>query len=81
MIWDVELSQEASNYAIDSHPYNEHVLIAIEKLAFSQDGLPTEGTYQVVEHWCVWEIAEHTVVYEITPALFHLYIWLIRPDE
>jgi hypothetical protein len=43
MIWDIELSQEANNYAIDSHPYNEHVLMAIERLAFSQDGLPTEA--------------------------------------
>ena len=79
MIWDVEFSQEASNYAIDSLPYNENVLIAIEKLAFSQDGLPTEGVYQLLENWCIWEIAEHTVVYEKTPVLFHMYIWLIKP--
>jgi len=45
MIWNVEFSQEASNYAIDSHPHNENVLIAIEQLAFNPDGLPSEGTY------------------------------------
>lgn len=81
MTWDVEFSQEANNYAIDSQPYNENVLIAIEKLAFSEDGLPLEGAYQVLEHWCIWEIAEHTVVYERTPGLFHIYIWLIKPNE
>ena len=81
MIWDVEFSQEASNYAIDSHPYNEDVLIAIENLAFSQDGLPNEGIYQILEQWCIWEIAEHTVVYEKTPVLFHIYIWLIKLTE
>lgn len=79
MIWDVEFSQEANNYAIDSHPYNENVLIAIEKLAFTQDGLPTEGVYQILENWCIWEIADQTVVYEKTPVLFHIYIWLIKP--
>lgn len=79
MIWDVELSQEASNYAIDSHPYNEVVLMAIEQLAFAEDGFPTEGTYQRLEIWCVWEIADHSVVYERTPKSFHIYIWLIKP--
>lgn len=79
MLWDVELSQEVNNYVIDSHPYNEDVLIAIEKLAFSQNGLPAEDVYQVLEDWCIWEIADHTVVYERTPALFHIYIWLIKP--
>ena len=81
MIWDVEFSQEANNYAIDSHPYNENVLIVIEKLAFTQNGLPTEGAYQILENWCIWEIADHTVVYEKTPALFHIYIWLIKPTQ
>lgn len=79
MIWDVEFSQEASNYAIDSYPYNEEVLAAIEKLAFQGEGLPSERSYEVLDNWCIWEIAEHTVVYERTPTRFNLYIWLIKP--
>lgn len=80
-MWDVEFSQEASNYAIDSYPYNEPILIAIETLALSHDGLPTEGHYQLLGEWCIGEIAGHTVVYERTPALSHIYIWLIKPTE
>ena len=79
MIWDVEFSQEANNYAVDSYPYNEDVISAIEKLAFYQTGLPIEGVYQVLENWCIWEIANHTVVYEKTPIRLHIYIWLIKP--
>ena len=81
MIWDVDFSQEASNYAIDSHPYNENVLTAIEQLALNPDGLPHEGTYQLLEDWCIWEIATHTVVYQKDMILFHIYIWLIKPLE
>ena len=81
MIWDVEFSQEASNYAIDSHPYNETVLVAIEKLAFRPDGWPAEGTYQILENWCIWEIADHTAVYEKNDVTFHIYLWIIKPKE
>jgi hypothetical protein len=77
--WSVEFSQEASNYAVDSYPYNEEVLIAIEELTTSQDGWPREGVQQVLENWCIWEIAEHTVVYERDDTGFHIYIWLIKP--
>ena len=81
MIWDIEFSQEASNYAIDSHPYNENILIAIEFLAFNPSGLPNEGTYQLLEDWCIWEIADHTVVYQKDDVVFHIYIWVIKPTE
>lgn len=57
------------------------VLIAIEKLAFNQTGLATEGSYQILDEWCIWEVANHTVVYEITRIERHLYIWVIRPIE
>lgn len=79
MIWDVELSQEANNYVVDSHPYNENVLTAIELLALTQDGLPTEGAYQILGSWYIWEVANHTVIYEKNGALMHIYIWLIKP--
>lgn len=81
MIWNVEFSQEASNYAIDSHPHNENVLIAIEQLAFNPDGLPSEGTYQLWEDWCIWAISDHTVVYQKVEVIFHIYIWVIKPTE
>jgi hypothetical protein len=78
-MWAIEFSQEASNYALDTLPYNEDVLIAIEKLAFSQDGLPAEGLYQAVGMWCVWEVSGHTVVYDKSDSDQTIYIWLITP--
>lgn len=78
-MWEIEFSREANNYALDSHPYNEYVLIAIENLATSKDGLPSEGYYQLLEQWCIWEVAEHTVVYEREPQT--LYIWIIKPGR
>jgi hypothetical protein len=81
MIWDVEFSQEACNYVIDSHPYNENVLVAIERLALNPDGLPSEGSYQIWEDWCIWEIAGHTVVYQKDAVISHLYIWVIKLSD
>jgi hypothetical protein len=80
-MWAIEFSQEASNYALDSLPYNEAVLIAIEKLAFSQDGLPAEGLFQAVDMWCVWEVSGHTVVYDKSDSDQTIYIWLIKPTQ
>jgi len=77
-VWEIEFSQEANNYALDSHPYNETVLIAVEQLAHTVDGLPTEGLYQLLENWCVWEVSHHTVVYERDRD--GLYIWIIKPN-
>ena len=79
-MWEIEFSREASNYAIDSLPYNEDVLIAIERLTFSEDGLPTEGVYQMLESWCIWEIADHTVVYEREQNMLYIYVWLVKPN-
>lgn len=46
-MWQIGFSREASQYAIDSHPDNEDVLIAIETLAFKPDGLPEEGVSEL----------------------------------
>ena len=78
-MWEIEFSQRAGNYAVDSHPYNEDVLTAIMNLTQSSHGLPNMGNVQQLEEWCVWEIARHTVVYEIDEFGHMLYIWIIKP--
>ena len=78
-MWTIEFSQEANNYAIDSLPYNEDVLIAIERLAFQASGLPAEGTYYPIDELLIWEVAGHTVIYERGDDA--LYIWTIKPAE
>lgn len=78
-MWEIEFSQEASNYALDSLPYNEDVLIAVERLIFAKNGLPTEGVYQTIEQWCIWEIADHMVVYDRDERMLQIYVWVIKP--
>ena len=78
-MWGIEFSQEAGNYAVDSHPYNEDVLIAIVALNVSAKGLSDIDSFQQLENWCIWEIAGHSVVYEIDQDGHNLYIWIIKP--
>ncbi len=80
-MWEIEFSREANNYAIDSHPYNEAVLLAIEQLAFSKDGWPSEGVYRALDNWCIWEIADHIVLYEKEDRTLYIYLWMIKPKE
>jgi hypothetical protein len=80
-MWLLDYSQEASNYALDSHPYNEVVLMAIESLALTSDGLSTEGDYrEYAPGYFLWEIAGHLVAFErfVDPPP-ELYIVFIRP--
>jgi hypothetical protein len=79
--WTIEFGQEAANYAVDSHPYNEDVLIAIEQLAASKEGWPVTGHFQIMENWCIWEIAEHIVVYEVERFSMSIIITVIKPAE
>ena len=39
-MWELTYNREANNYALDSYPYNEDVLVAIESLTLTKDGLP-----------------------------------------
>jgi hypothetical protein len=79
-MWQLEYSREARNYAIDSHPYNEAVLIALEGLALTVEGIPAEGCTQVEPGVYLWEVADHQAVYERilgpegAPRLLHVLI-------
>ena len=81
-MWEIKFTQEAASYAIDSHPYNEQVLIAIETLAFTPAGLSSEGEYlesEDSEDILIWEIADHLVYYQIFPQDNRLRIEAIKP--
>jgi hypothetical protein len=82
-MWEIGFSQEASNYAIDSHPYNEDVLMAIEALAFTSDGFPPEGISEELETGLfLWKIAQHSVIYRrYTEGVRRLWVAVIKPDE
>lgn len=79
MKWTIEFSQEAQNYALDSHPYNEAVLIEIERLAETNDGFPETGSFEIMENWCVWVIADHIVVYELEQFNLGIVVTVIKP--
>jgi len=78
-MWEIEYSQEANNYAIDSHPYNEQVLLAIEDLASSPDGLPPENYTLLRYNLYLWLVADHEVIYERFTEENLLYIWIVKP--
>ena len=80
-MWTVEYTQEAGNYAIDSHPYNEAVLIAIEALALTQTGLPTEGYTEMEEGRYLWEVANHQVICRRIPERKTIRILVLKPIE
>lgn len=54
-------------------------MIAIALLANSENGLPVEGSYELLENWRIWEIAHHAVVYELEQ--YALYVWLIKANH
>jgi len=80
-MWELEYSQEANNYALDSHPYNEEVLIAIEMLAVTEDALPAEDCRHLEPEIYLWAIAAHTVIFQRFPVTQVLRILMIQPEE
>ena len=76
-MWTIEYRQEASNYAIDSHPYNEAVLMAIETLA-QVAGLP-QGCQPLEPGLYWWQIHDHDVLFRRYPREQRLVILLIKP--
>lgn len=80
-MWTLEYSPEAANYAIDSHPYNEAVLMAIETLAQTQTGLPSENCVQLAPGRYWWEVAGHQVLLKRTLARHTIRILVIKPLE
>lgn len=62
-MWKLEYNQEASNYALDSYPYNEDVLIAIEALALTEEGLPPDLWTELEAEYYLWQVAHHIVMF------------------
>ena len=80
-MWELEYSQAANNYALDSHPYNEEVLIAIEMLALTEDAMPAQDCRQLEPTIYLWVIAGHTVIFQRFSVSQVLRILMIQPEE
>ena len=81
-MWKLEYNQEASNYALDSYPYNEDVLIAIESLALTEEGLPSDLWTELEPEYYLWLVAQHIVLFRrIIGAESIIRILVIKPVD
>jgi len=79
-MWKLEYTQEANHYALDSYPYNEDVLVAIELLAQTESGLPESAYREWKPGHFIWSVAEHYVAFHrIIDAQPTIIILLIKP--
>ena len=80
-MWLLEYSPEANQYALDSYPYDEDVLSAIELLALRLDALPSSDYRELEPEYYLWSVAQHTVLFRRIVLLSKIRILAIRPDE
>lgn len=78
MLWRLDYSREASAYAVDSYPYNEAVLVAIQDLALMPSPYPP-GIFEILPGVLGWEIAEHLVYYQVHEEPLTISIVAIKP--
>jgi hypothetical protein len=79
-MWRLLYNREASNYALDSYPYNEDVLVEIETLALTAEGLPANNYARLDSEYYVWEIAKHTVIFQRIVDKMEIRILVIKPS-
>ena len=81
-MWELEYSPEANNYALDSYPYNEAVLAAIETLAQTDEGIPSVDWDEWQPDYFLWVVADHLVSYQkIASEPPKLRILVIKPID
>lgn len=78
-MWQLEYTPEAQSYALDSYPYNEAVLMAIDALGLTEEGIPTENCVAWEEDCYLWEVAEHLVSLRVIWPKLQI-LW-IKPME
>jgi len=81
-MWELEYSPEANNYALDSYPYNEAVLAAIETLAQTDEGIPSTDWDEWQPDYFLWVVADHLISYQkVTGEPSKLRILVIKPID
>jgi len=78
-MWQLDYTREARNYFLDNDPYSFSLLIKIEELKFTLDGIPVEGCTQIEDGLLWWETLSHAVIYARLPAENRLVISAIKP--
>lgn len=80
-MWELDYSDEAKCYFLDNYPYTFDLLIKIEELKFTEEGLPTAG-YQLAEagyYW--WEVLDHFVIYRVRPEVKRIRVFVVKPVD
>ena len=62
-MWQLDYTREMRNYFIDNDPYTFNLLIKIEELKFTPEGIPAEGCTQIEDGLLWWETLNHAVIY------------------
>lgn len=78
-MWQLDYTRETRNYFIDNDPYTFSLLIKIEELKFTPEGIPPEGCTQIEDGLLWWEILNHAVIYERLETAKQLIICAIKP--
>ena len=79
MLWRLKYSRETSNYVLDSLPYNEVVVNAIQRLAIMPSPYPPGIIQADVLDILIWRVAEHEVYYLVNEETLTITILAIHP--
>ncbi len=78
-MWGIEYSDEVKHYFLDNGNFVFDLLIKIEELRHTADGIPPEGCTQLDLNFYWWEILRHVVIYERKGK--KLIIEIVKPKE
>jgi hypothetical protein len=79
MQWQLNYSREANNYALDSYPYNEALLNAIQGMIAMPSPYPAGVTRADHAGILIWQIADHAVYYQVNEESLTITILAIHP--
>lgn len=80
-MWEIDYTEEVKFYFIDNGKLVFELLVKIEELKFTEDGIPSEGCTQLEPHIYLWEVLGHSIIYRKTPTTRKLIIAVVKPQE
>ncbi|MFN8493212.1 MAG: hypothetical protein U0350_36785 [Caldilineaceae bacterium] len=78
-MWQLDYTNEVKLYFIDNGDLVFDVLVKIEELKFTENGIPREGCTQIEPGVYLWEVLRHAVIYHRREATHRLRIAAIKP--
>lgn len=78
-MWSIRYNNEVRNYFLDNDELVFGLLVRIEELRHTKDGIPPEGATQLELNFYWWEVLRHIVLYERQGNT--LIIEMVKPIE